>query len=266
MLSIVINADTRPERLSQEGMFSGVVDRDFLDEGILNKKKFFEGFDIETILFLDLHEDIDEKTLEYLRQEVNTLVIRKHNKKFEDQVNFAGFNDLNYIHALSLARGEYVFHFDMDCAVFKSSDEIVYELIKMLDTYDYISYPSNWSPLPVVDESFDHVWVSTRFFMCKRSTLDFGEILKCQLDYDYWCKTYPVNRKCHWLEHLLGSISKYKGKGVFYPPFEENKWILFCWENYEKWTLRRLNTLPYEDIKTFVYSHGGIHYPNNLTI
>lgn len=262
MLSIVINVDTRQERQEQTGMFSGVVDRDFLDEGIHNKKKFFEGFDFETIVFLDLHEDIDEKQWDYLRKEVDTLVIRKHNKKFQDQTEYPAFNDLNYLNALSMARGDYIFHFDGDCAAFTSSPEPIESILNLLEVYDYVSYPSHWSPNPVVDESFaGNYWVSTRFFACKRETLDFTEIMKCQLDYDYWRTKYPRTRLCHWTEHILQSISK---NGVYYPPIEADKYLIFVWETYEKWTLRRLNDLPYEDVLKWVTSRGGLIYPNNV--
>lgn len=270
LLSVVINADTRKgfmeESTQQDGMFSGCRSIDFLTDGIYNKIKFLEGFDKEIILFLDQHEELPEETLNYLRKLVDTLIIRKHNKTFQGVENFAGFNDLNYINALSMARGKYIFHFDQDCAAFTSSTEPIHELIKLLDTYDYISYPSANSPLPVEDKSFDHVWASTRFFACKRETIDISEIMKCQLDYDYCFSKYPANRKCHWLEHILGLTAKYNGKGVYYPPIEYDKWLLFCWENYNKWTLRRLNEQPYNEVKDWVLKCGGIRYPNNVTI
>ena len=216
-LSIVINVDTRPERNSSEKMFNGVVDRDFLTDGVFNKIKFFDGFDKEVILYCDEHEPIDEKTLDYMRAMADTLIIRKHNKSFEDNPDYAGFNDMNYIQALAQARGKYVFH----------------------------------------------TWVSTRLFCCKRSTLDIGEILKCQLDYDYLFETYPAARKCHWVEHILGLIAKYKGNGVYYPKMEIDKWALCTWGSYEKYTLRRLNEMPYEGIIDFVKNHP-IVYPNDI--
>lgn len=264
MISIVINCDTRQENNANQTMFNGVVSRDFLTEGVFNKIKFFEGFDKEIILFIDEHETIPNDQLEYIRSITDVLVIRKHNKKFGDMVDFPAFNDFNYLQALFMARGEYVFHFDGDCAAFTSSQEPIKEMINLLETYDFVSYPSNWSPLPVVDDSFTgNYWCSTRFFCCKRQTLDFTEIIKCQLDYDHWRTTYPRTRLCHWLEHILQSIAK---KGVFYPPIEEDKYLIWVWETYEKWTLTRLNEMPYQEVKNFVYSHGGLHYPNNLTI
>lgn len=264
MISIVINCDTRPENNTNQEMFNGVVSRDFLTDGIKNKIKFFEGFDKEIILLIDEHEALEPELLDEVRHLVDVLVIRKHNKKFGDMEIFAGFNDLNYLNALFMARGEYIFHFDGDCAAFTKSKDSIDNIINLLETYDYVSYPSNWSPNPVNDPSFENnYWVSTRFFACKRQTLDFSEILKCQLDYDYWRTTYPRTRLCHWTEHILQSLAK---KGVYYPPFDEENWILWVWETYEKWTLRRLNLIPYEDVINFVRSKGGIIYPNNLRI
>jgi hypothetical protein len=264
LISVVINVDTRPVRTEQTGMFSGVVSRDFLTDGIYNKIKFFQGFDKEVIVFVDEHEPLDEVTEKYLRSIVDTLVIRKHNKKFEDREDFAAFNDFNYISALAQARGKYVFHFDGDIAAFTPSQEPIQEMLLMLEHFDYVSYPSYWSPNPVHDESFDHWWVSTRFFCCKRSTLDFTEIIKCQLDYDYMFSKYPAKRACHWLEHALGLIAKYKGRGVFYPKIEIDKWLLFCWENYDSYALRRLNEQSYEEVREWVLKMGGLFYPNNL--
>jgi hypothetical protein len=266
MISIVINCDTRPERNENKEMFSGVVDRDFLTDGVRNKIKFFEGFDKEIILFIDEHENVPREMVDEIREMVDVLVIRKHNKKFGDMDNYSGFNDFNYINALQLTRGTHIFHFDGDVAAYTNSRNPIDDMIKLLDTYDYISYPSHWSPAPDINKNYNYWWCSTRFFCCKRETLDFSEIIKCQLDYDYMFNTYPASIRNHWLEHVLGVTAKFKGKGVFYPPIEEDKYMIWTWENYEKRTLRRLNLLPYEDVKQFVLNNGGIHYPNNLTI
>lgn len=264
MISIVINCDTRPENSQNKEMFNGVVSRDFLIDGVKNKIKFFDGFDKEIILFIDEHETLETELLEEIRHLVDVLIIRKHNKKFGDIVDFAAFNDFNYLQALFMARGEYVFHFDGDEAAFTNGKEPIEKIIKLLETYSFISYPSHWSPFPVVDPSFEgNYWVSTRFFACKRETLDFTELIKCQLDYDYWRTKYPRKRLCHWTEHILQSTAK---NGVYYPPIEEDKYLIWTWENYEKWTLRRLNLFPYEEVKKFVLNNGGLHYPNNLTI
>ncbi len=265
-ISVVINLDTRKENYSNKQMFNGVVDRDFLIDGVLNKQKMFSGFDYETILFIDEHETLDVHTVDKLRIITDTLVIRKHNKSFEDIENFPAFNDFNYLQGLFMARGKYVFHFDGDVAAFAPSKEPINQMISWLDEFDYISYPSLFSPNPDVNNNYNYWWVSTRFFCCKRSTLDFTEIIKCQLDYDYMFNEYPASVRNHWLEHILGVQARFKGKGVLYPPISYDDFILFTWENYRKGLLKELNNKTYDDVRGWVLAMGGLHYPNNLRI
>jgi len=261
-ISICVNVDTRSENSSNQTMFNGVVDRDFLVDGLINKKKLFEGFRTELICFVDEHEPIEEKTLMAMKEICDTLVIRKHNKSFEYQDDFPAFNDFNYIQCLTQARGRFVFHFDGDVAAFAASPEPIKGILNKLEEVPFVSYPSLWSPNPVDDPSFEgHYWVSTRFFACKRSTLDFTEIIKCQLDYDYWKEKYPRARLCHWLEHILLNHPN----EVYYLPIEFDKLILFTWENYHKYTLQRLNYQTFEEVNEWVASKS-YHYPCNLTI
>jgi hypothetical protein len=266
LISCVINVDTRPENLENKEMFHGVVSRDFIIDGVINKVNLFKGLDAEIIVFVDEHEPLTDKELIQLKALTTTLVIRKHNRKFEDNDNFPAFNDFNYIQAIAQARGKYIFHFDGDVAAFAISPEPIQEIIDLLEKYDYVSYPSLWSPDPVHDASFQgKYWASTRFFACKRETFNIGEIIKCQLDYDYWTKTYPMPRICHWLEHIIASHAWHKGKGVYYPPVDFSRFILFTWENYHKYTLQRLNSQSFEDVRKWVATRN-FHYPNNLTI
>lgn len=265
-ISVVVNVDTRPENETNQEMFNGVVSRDFLVDGLINKRNLFKDFDHELIAFVDEHEPIDEKTIAYMRELTDVLIIRKHNRKFEEQTNYPAFNDLNYLTALFAARGSYVFHFDGDVAAFASSPDPINEYIQQLEQYDYISYPSYWSPYPTHDDSWEgKFWASTRFFCCKRSTLQIGEMLKCQLDYDYWRTTYPMPKLCHWLEHICASIAWNGGKGVFYPKLDFGRFILFTWENYHKYTLQRLNSQTFQEVYNWVCTKD-FHYPNNLTI
>jgi len=266
LISCIINVDTRPENDHNKEMFNGCVSRDFLYDGVKNKRNLFKGFDAEFICFLDEHEPLTEKEVAELRSVCDTLIIRKHNKRFEGQENFSAFNDLNYLAAISQARGKYLFHFDADVAAFTISPDPIQEQIDLLEKYDYVSYPSLWSPNPVDDESFGgKYWVSTRYFCCKRETINISEVLKCQLDYDYWKETYPVPRLCHWTEHILSSISHHKGKGVYYPPLDVGRFILFTWENYHQYTLQRLNNQTFEEVNNWVCKNH-YHYPCNLTI
>lgn len=266
LISCVINVDTRPENSHNQQMFKGVVDRDFLLDGILNKKKLFEKFETEFIVFVDQHEELSAVEVIRLQDLCDTLVIRKHNKDFEDMKDFAAFNDFNYIQALTQARGKYVFHFDGDCAAFAPDETPIMKMAEWLEVYDYVSYPSLFSPNPDVNYKYNYWWVSTRFFCCKRSTLDFTEIIKCQLDYDYMFDKYPAHVRNHWLEHILGVQAKFGGNGVLYPSISYDHFILFVWENYRKGLLKQLNNTSYEEVKQFVLSRGGIHYPNNLSI
>ena len=257
-ISIVINADTRPQRDTFGGSnLMGVCNSDFLIDGVINKQKFFIGFDIETILFIDEHLPLDSNTLMRLKAITDTLVIRKHTE-------WNLYNDDYYIQALEMARGDYIFHFDQDTAAFTSSQEPINYLIGLLEQYDYVSYPSHWSPIAITDDSFDYVWASTRFFCCKRETLDFTEIRKWLGDYDYAYSKYPASRKCHWMEHCLGLLAKYNGKGVFYPKIQYDKYLVFCWGAYKNGMLNELNNMPYQEVMMYVLNRGGIHYPNDL--
>lgn len=258
-ISVVINVDTRPEKGEQTGLFGGCINSDFLDEGIYNKVKFFEGFDKEIIVYIDQHEPLPQKTFEYLNKIADIICVRKHTQE-------PGFNDWNYQRALRLATGDIICHFDGDMAAFTSGKEAIEEMIDLLKLYSFISYPSPHSPYAAHDKSFDYMWASTRFFMCKRTTINLTELDKMQRDYEYCYTKYPASRKEHWSEHLLGLIAKYNGMGVYYPQINYNKLAIWCWGNYDKYILGRLNSLPYEEVKAFVLSKGGIHYPNNLRV
>lgn len=258
LLSLCINCDTRGQRDEQTGLFNGVVNGDFLTDGVFNKIQFLKGFDIETIVFIDQHNPVPERSLEYLRSIADTVVLRKH-------TNEEKFNDYNYLSALSLCRGDIICHFDQDCNGFSESKEAVQEMIDLLETYDFVSYPCHLSPNPDHNINYDYWWCSTRFFMCKKEALDFTEIRKCLADMDYLYTKYPASVKNPWLEHILGLHAKYNGKkqGVYYPPHND-KILIFTWDNYEEYLLRRLNTNSFQENMQWVVERGGIFYPNNL--
>lgn len=254
-LSIVINCDTRQKRNEQEGLFSGAVNLDFLTDGVRNKQLFFSGFDIETIVFIDKHNDIPQEVLEYLYKVCDTVVVRKHTSENK-------FNDYNYLSALQMARGEIIVHFDQDVAAFASSKESVENLLSYLDKYSFVSYPSPWSPNPVVDHHYDYWWASTRFFMCKKDTLDFTEIKKCLESDEYLYGKYPASVRNPWFEHIAGLWAKYNGNGVYYPPIQTENLTIFTWERYEDWTMRRMNEYTYQEIYEWHNTHP-IFYPCN---
>lgn len=259
LISVCINVDTRDgfdgESSNAEHMFEGCRSADFIIDGVLNKKKFFEGFEIETIVFVDEHHEVPQDILNKLRQIADTVAIRKHTSE-------PNFNDFTYISTLALCRGDYIAHFDQDTAAFTSSPDHVKYLLGLLEQYKYVSYPSYWSPNPVHDESFNYYWCSTRSFFCKRDTLDFTEIIKCQRDYNYFVEKYKPSRVCHWLEHLLSLIAE---KDVYYPPIEIQKYAIFSWGSYKRGVMNALNNMSYEQIINFIASHP-IQYPNDIHI
>jgi|SRR6185503_4586743 len=254
MISIVINCDTRGEKNEQTGLFGGVCNEDFITDGVFNKIKFFDGFEKEVIVFIDEHLKVQEKTLEYLRSISDCVVIRKHTHE-----NL--FNDYNYLSALSLARGEYVAHFDQDTAAFTSTPDSVLYLMELLEQHKFVSYPSIWSPNAVDDPTFKgRMWASTRFFMCKRETLKFDVLRNCIEEPEWAYKTFgDVARRCNWLEHFL-TLSN--NNSVYYPPIQTERFTIFTWEKYETYTLRRLNEFSYEEIYNWHNTHP-IFYPNN---
>lgn len=253
-ISIIVNIDSRPERNNDNGLSKGVVDRDFITEGIHNKIKFFQDFSTELIVFIDQHDSIPDEDIKYLRAVCDTLVIRKHTDEHS-------FNDWNYIRGLQLASGKYVCHFDMDVSAFSAGKECIQELIDLLETHTYVSYPSHWSPEATHDENYNYRWCSTRFFMCKREALNFTEIIKCLTDYDYFCQTYKPSRVNPWTEHFLGLIAN---SNVIYPPIDYNKLLIFTWGRYEKGVLNKLNEQHYEGVKNWALSKGGVVYPCDI--
>lgn len=255
LISLIINADTRSTRDSDNGMFNGVVSNDFLTDGIYNKIKFFEGFDIETIVFIDEHNPLSEDTLSYLRKLCDTVVIRKH-------TNENSFNDYNYLSAFALARGQYIAHFDQDTAAFTNGKESIQYMLDLLEDYKFVSYPSIWSPNPVEDTSFNNFWwASTRFFICKKETIRITELENCIKEPEYCYEKYGDRpRRCNWTEHF---ISHMNNNLVYYPQIQVNNYTIFTWERYERYTLRRLNEFSYDKIIEWHNSHP-IFYPNNV--
>lgn len=255
-LSIVINADTRPQRDSIENMFAGVCNEDFLTDGVRNKIKFFEGFDIEVIIFVDEHLPIPETVLQEMRELCHIVVISKHKDSH-------AFNDYNYLRAFSMATGDVIVHFDQDTAAFTSGKKYVDELLSYLDKYKFVSYPSHWTPNAVTDPSFGgYMWASTRFFMCKKDAIRIDELRHCIEDAEWAYQTYGDRpRRMNWIEHFLTLTNN---NSVYYPPVELHKGAIFSWASYSKYTLRRLNLLDFEAVKQWVLHRGGINYPVDL--
>lgn len=269
-VSLVINGDTRPglyrKESSMDKMNEGTRSIDFLIDGVLNKKQFFEDYDHDVTLFIDEHEPLKVADFITIKGLVDDLVMHKHNKHFMDRDYFPDFVGINILNALVQARGDILVHFDWDMAAFRHPDcRVIDQWIEWLmeGKYDYISYPSPWSPSPTdCGPRWGYFWASSRFFMCKRDTIDYTELLKCISDADYMYAKYPYAeqyRKCSWLEHAQGIVVG--PNRVFYPPML-TEYMIFSWARYYEGLLNKLNMLHYNHVMNYVFGKcGGIGFP-----
>lgn len=271
MISIVINLDSRPgfmEQSTTQGLtFDGARSLDFFTEGVINKVKFFEGHEIETTVFIDVHEELPKNIERWLLDQqagglINNLVFNRHTESYLSNGYFPKWNDLNFLNAMILTRGEYLCHFDGDMNAFIKDKNVVNEWLQWLDKdmVDYVSYPSQFSPLPATDGRYkSYTWASTRFFLCKRDRLDYTEIVKCLQDSEYLYGKYGADGepKNPWLEHILGLMTSGPNR-VFYPPIQSDRYLIFSWASYQSGVLAKLNNLPYEKVVEYV---GNISYP-----
>lgn len=261
-ISVCINVDTRDgfqdENTAVENTFHGCRSEDFLIDGVLNKIKFFEGFNKEVIVHVDKHNPIPDSILFRLQEISDTLVVRNH-------TNEHAFNDWSYLRCLRLATGDLVCHVDQDTACFTSSPQPINSMIELLNHYSFVSYPSHWSPRSVHDETFGHrTWASTRFFLCKREALKFDELENCTREPNWGYEKYGDSpRRCNWLEHFLTLTNN---DSCYYPSIDLENYAIFSWGSYRKGVLKELNNMDYENVKHFINSKGGISYPVDVHI
>lgn len=261
MISVIINVDTRPPRGEHNGLFAGTVSRDFLVDGLINRIKFFKGFDCEFIVFIDEHQKVDALTLDTLREHADTIVLSKHSKHYRGNDPFGPFNDINYLRAFAMARGDTICHFDQDVAAFTSSPNEIAALIHLVESGQkkFVSLPSPCSPHPVHDDSFQNKWwASTRFFICKREAIDLTALEHCIRDPQWAYDVFGTPpRQCPWTEHFLALMNDFS---VYYPPIELDKWAVFPWAKYTQGALAKLNQMPYGDIAKRLHESGGLPY------
>lgn len=254
MISVVINADTRigykePQSTVGDygaGSLQGVRSIDFLTEGVKNKMNYFRGHDCQCVLYIDKHEDIEPS----LMQEIESIVYSYGNNskvifKDHDRTRHR-WNDYLYIEALKLAEGDYVVHFDNDANAFRTDDaDVIEKYFYWLDNgYKYICQPSD-----LTYEQHGMYWASSRFFICKRETLDLRLIERYLFT--------PLNGKhspC--FEHAIGILA---GEGtVLYPPRDDDKYIVFSWARYFGGTLQKLNSWSYDKVKLYLFGEDCV--------
>lgn len=101
-------------------------------------------------------------------------------------------------------------------------------------------------------------WASTRFFFCRRGSLNLPELEKCIFDESYRAGKYGHAPA---LEHVLGGMAGLGG--VHYPMANWDQYMIFSWSRYHRELLHKLNGLPYEKVRDYILD-CGIHGPNDV--
>ena len=94
---------------------------DFLTHGVIAAQKFFEGYDLETILCVDKHEDPPLDIWDTWHTARLSGQLRQLHVAPFDRTRYR-FNDLIYIEALKRATGDVVVKIDQDTALFRHPD------------------------------------------------------------------------------------------------------------------------------------------------
>lgn len=259
MISIVINADTRPVRNEFGGMFNGVRSRDFIGRSALeNKRKFFSGFDAELIVHIDEHEPLTNEQYSALHELCDCVVVRKHSKYYRGANPFGSFNDVSYLQALSMARGTHVAHFDQDMVASTSDDSIVNWMFDTVDSGEkkFVCYPSTCSPAPCHAPEYNNQWwVSTRFFFCRRESLELDVLERAIREPQWLYETVSrPPRENNWTEGFLGVMS---GHSVIYPKPEIDRWAIFPWMSYRDGLMDKINAMSHGGVADLIHRAGG---------
>lgn len=262
MISVVLNCDNRRGSDSEvnttgdfgKGSLQGVRSYDFLVEGVKNKLQFFSGYEIEMILYCDLHKPLPDAVQSEIhemvkRQEIDVFICQPHERTSKR------WNERLYVNALKIAKGDYVAHFDQDCAAFRDPNcDIVGNYLHWLNEggYQFVCQPTT---MTLAEHKM--YWASTRFFICKRETLDFAKLDDAVSNED---KRFAKYGHAPALEHVLGRLG-----GVYYPPADWSQYVVFCWARYNRGVLGKLNRMPYEDVRKFLFETcGGCLGPNDI--
>jgi hypothetical protein len=259
MISIVCNVDSRKGAGAEQstvgdfgpGSLQGVRSYDLLTDGIRNKIQFFAGHTVEVIVACDEHEPLPDSVQSEIhemirRGEIDTFICQPHERKSKfwyDKITVA---------ALKLATGSYVAHFDQDCAAFRDpNSDIVSQYLRWLDDgYQFVCQPTT---MTLAEHKM--YWASTRFFICKRETLDFVKLDEAVVNED---KRFAKYGHAPALEHVLGRLG-----GVLYPPANWDDYMVISWQTYRRGVLKSLNSMPYPMVRDFILKQG-ICGPNDV--
>lgn len=262
MISIVINADTRPPMDREtftvgddggQGSLHGCRSWDYLVDLPKAVHKFFEGHEHEVILYIDEHEKIPDTIC---HQWENLVAYASSNDKMSHR-----WNDKLYLNSLAKAKGDYVVKMDQDACIFRDpSCDIVDRYLKWLDEgYKFICQPTN-----LTKQQHGMWWASTRFFICKRETLDFESLWNAVDNPTGLFAKYSWSGPNHFpcLEHLLGVTAG--DNGVLYPPREDDNYLVFSWARYVKGTIKKLLDMTYSEAAKIVAQDWGLCGPNDV--
>lgn len=137
-ISIAINLDSRPGFMEEKATIGkqheGTRSLDYFIDGIVNKIGFFDGYDKEVTMFVDVHEPLPEATekeLLLMQREgiIDNLVFNKHTEKYLGTY-WGMWNELNFLNAMILSRGRYLVHFDGDMAAFINDKSVIPEWLE----------------------------------------------------------------------------------------------------------------------------------------
>lgn len=218
--------------------------------GVINKVRFFSGCDLlEVILVIDIHEEIPPNVQEQLDSLVSEgMVTRIVAKRFDH--SHPRWNDHLYIESLRHATGDYVAHFDGDAVAFRRPEfPLIDYYIKQLDGgYSFVCQQT-----PLAEHGM--WWASTRFFICKRSTLNLDEAGRA-IDDGYRSSRYEYLH-CPCFEHVISLIT---GRKVLYPPADYSNYFIVNWVHYYPGLLKKLNAMSFEDAAKYIFETcGGPH-------
>ena len=224
---------------------------------------------------MDMHEPLLPEVVEKLfgmRDDglIHNMIFNNHNRLYNG-APIRQWQDVNYLHALISCKAKYLAHFDADSSAFRRDDcTIIDQWISLIESgaYKYVSYPTFFSPnegdvpgenaLTSDGTGYDYLWTSTRFFFCKRSEIDYNRIFKC-FDDEFWIQTHN-GRKYRYpnvMEQILGFLAG--PNRVCYSPKRLEEFMIFCWHDYYKGTIGKLNEMPYEQVYDFIMNEcGGI--------